>query len=54
MTEHEQHVIQAMEQYGGSFVAALAGAFRCADRRNFTKLKTAFIEYWAEYEEMLK
>lgn len=52
MSDNELGVIEAMEQFGGSFVVALAGTFRRADRTNFTKLKTAFIELWAQYEEM--
>jgi len=53
MTEHEVKVIIAMEQYGGSFVKALALCFYRADENNFKKLKDAFPEYWKQYEGML-
>jgi hypothetical protein len=52
MTEEQEKVIEAMETYGGSFVAALAQAYRRADRTNFAKLQAAFPEYWQQYLEM--
>lgn len=52
MSEKDLQVIEAMEKYGGSFVVALAKAFRVADQHNTIKLKHAFPEYWNEYAEM--
>lgn len=52
MTEEQIKVVEAMEQYGGSFVKCLAKCFWQADHINFEKLKTAFSEYWQQYEEM--
>jgi len=44
--------IEAMAKYGGSFVKALAEAARHADMQNLAKIKTTWVEYWAEYEKM--
>lgn len=52
MIKEEIKVIEAMEQHGGSFVVALAGAFRRADHYNFIKLKMTFFEYWEQYKKM--
>jgi len=43
--------IEAMTKYGGSFVKALAEAARRADPQNLARIKTAWPEYWAEYEK---
>ncbi len=48
--EKDYKVVENMEKYGGSFIVALAGAFRRADYENFAKLKEAFPEYWEEYK----
>lgn len=50
MNQHEEKVVEAMEQFGGSFVKALANCFRHADPQNIIKLKTAFPKYWEDYE----
>ena len=50
--EDDYAVIDAMAQLGGSFVAALAVAFRRADPINFERLKCAFPEYWEEYRKL--
>jgi hypothetical protein len=50
MTEKEFKVIATMEQFGGSFIKALALCFLKADSINFEKLKKAFPEYWKEYK----
>ena len=47
-------VIEAMSVYGGSFAKALASAFRAADNDNARRLKEAFPEMWAEYDEMAR
>lgn len=52
MNEREYAVVVAMAQRGGSFVKALATAFRCADPTNFARLKVAFPDYWERYVEM--
>ena len=54
MNEDEMNVVDTMEKYGGSFVKALAICFRHADRNNFIKLQTAFVEYWEQYFKMNK
>lgn len=53
MTDHDLDVIEQMEKYGGSFVAALAQAARRADSTNLAKIKEAFPEYWKQYSEMV-
>lgn len=52
LDEHDFKVVEAMDEYGGSFVKALAQCFRCADPHNFYLLKSTFKKYWDEYEEM--
>lgn len=47
MTDYD--ITGAMIVYGGSFVQALARAWRCADAANQAKLKAAFPEYWEQY-----
>lgn len=47
----DEQVIDMMEQYGGSFVKAIAKAFRCADLVNTAKLKATFPEYWNQYRD---
>lgn len=43
-------IIENMEQYGGSFVKALAECIRRADRDNLRKLAEAFWVYFVEYQ----
>ena len=43
--------IEAMTKYGGSFVKALAEVARRADPQNLARIKTAWPEYWTEYEK---
>lgn len=54
MTDQDIKVIDAMEAYGGSFVAALAQAARRADSTNLAKIKETWSDYWAQYTEMAK
>jgi hypothetical protein len=54
MTEEEYNVVDAMDDFGGSFVKSLAQCFRQADDNNFRKLKEAFSNYWSQYEKMAK
>lgn len=41
-----------MDQYGGSFVRALASAARLADPTNLAAIKEAWPHYWAKYAGM--
>jgi hypothetical protein len=50
MTDQELNTVQKMIRFGGSFVKALGNAFIHADPNNFQKLKSAFPNYWQEYE----
>lgn len=49
-----EKVIEAMEQYGGSFVKQLATLYRLGDRFNRAKIRETWSNYWAEYEKMAK
>ena len=53
MTVRELEVLRTMKEMGGSFVSALAEAWLHADSYNFQVLKTAFSNYWAQYERMV-
>lgn len=44
-----ERAIYFMDKYGGSFVHALAIAYRCADADNRRRIETAFPEYFEEY-----
>lgn len=50
--DKDYYTIEAMGQFGGSFVSALANAARFADPNNLRKIKETWSEYWAEYEKM--
>jgi hypothetical protein len=50
-TPTKEEILQAMSTYGGSFVQALAEAWRKADAVNELKLRTAFSNYYKEYGE---
>ena len=54
MNEQEFKTVEAMAEYGGSFVQALAECFHRADSHNFKMLKMAFPNYWTQYEMMTK
>lgn len=45
----EFHILEAMDQYGGSFVKSLAECYRRADPANKKKLMSVFEEYFQEY-----
>ncbi len=49
---NDEEVIRTMEAYGGSFVKALAAAWRCADAQNRRRLDEAFPDYWSNYAKM--
>lgn len=48
----EQHILEAMDRFGGSFASALAAAARAADIINYNKLRRAFPEYWERFAEL--
>jgi hypothetical protein len=48
MNEH-YWLIQAMKQYGGSFIRALGEAYRLADTSNRETLRKAFPDYFKLY-----
>lgn len=52
MSEQENKIVETMEQYGGSFIQALAVCFRRADPINFMKLQLEFTDYWRQYASM--
>lgn len=52
--EELSEVLDTMEKYGGSFIKALALAWRHADYRNSTKLKKTFIEDYKYYKNAVK
>lgn len=43
--------LEAMEQFGGSFVKAIAHAARVADQTNYERLRSAFEHLWKRYRE---
>lgn len=43
--------IEAMREYGGSFVKALAELASRADNWNLGRIKVCFKTYWKEYEK---
>lgn len=45
-------VIDAMEAQGGSFVKALAVAYRHADMQNQAIMRRAFPQYWQQYQDV--
>ena len=52
-TDYDYLILDAMSQYGGSFVQQLSRLARVADSVNFTKLKVAFANYWEDYDSFL-
>ena len=51
--EYDYLILDAMSQYGGSFVQQLSRLARVADTTNFAKLKVTFANYWEEYDKFL-
>ena len=47
-------ITEAMLTFGGSFVQALARAWRCADRENQDRLHDAFPDVWADYRDLIQ
>ena len=52
MTESDTKTVQVMETFGGSFVKALAGAYRVADPNNRLLIRETWCIYWRRYERM--
>ena len=52
-TEYDYLILDAMSQYGGSFVKQLSNLARVADATNFSKIKDTFANYWEEYDRFL-
>lgn len=56
MTEEELELelatVEAMRQYGGSFVQALAAAYAIADMPNQALIRQTWPDYWKQYQAM--
>jgi len=50
----DRKTIEAMIEYGGSFVRKLGAAALVADPENLAKIKTTWPDYWAQYDRMAK
>ncbi|QRF55339.1 hypothetical protein [Variovorax paradoxus] len=48
------NALHMMEVQGGSFVKSLAHCYLMADPSNKTKLRAAFADYFADYEERFR
>lgn len=48
--ERDYWTVQAMREYGGSFVQSLAELAERADPINLEKIKETWPEYWQQYE----
>jgi hypothetical protein len=48
----DSQVLEAMRQYGGSFVQGLAALYLRADPENQAKLRAAFADEWAHYGKL--
>lgn len=51
MNDKEAKIIEAMETYGGSFIQALAVAYKRGDRYNRAKIRTTWPEEWLKYAD---
>lgn len=52
--QHFDNALHMMEEYGGSFVKALAHCYYMADATNKAKLREAFANYFDDYEAQFK
>jgi hypothetical protein len=48
----EDVIVTTMEERGGSFVKALAAAYRLADPINRALIRATWPAYWTKYAEM--
>jgi hypothetical protein len=49
MNPDERAVIEQMERFGGSFIRALAAAYRLGDPDNRERIRNNWPEEWAKY-----
>jgi len=49
---NDDDVIYAMLEFGGSFVQALARAYRAADPENRRRIRSTWPEYWQKYSTL--
>lgn len=54
MNPTEEQIVNAMTEYGGSFVQALANAFRKADDGNAERIRLAFPDIWATHTNLAR
>jgi len=52
MTTNERAILDAMQQYGGSFIRMLAQCYIVADPDNRAKIRATWADDWAWYAEM--
>jgi hypothetical protein len=50
MNPDERAIIVEMENIGGSFIRALAAAYRLADPENRARIRSTWPEAWAKYQ----
>ena len=50
----DRKVIEAMMEYGGSFVRKLGAAALVADSDSLAKIKATWPEFWTQYSRMAK
>ena len=48
----DDQIVHTMVLFGGSFVRALANAYRCGDPVNQARIKATWPEYWREYADL--
>lgn len=54
MDEDDYRTVLAMLTFGGGFVTALARAAQAADADNLAKIKAAWPQEWAQYQDMAR
>lgn len=54
MNPTEEQIINTMSEYGGSFVQALANAFRKADDGNAERIRLSFPGIWTAYTDLAR
>ena len=50
----DRKTIEAMMEYGGSFIRKIGAAALVADTENLAKIKATWPDYWAQYQRMAK
>lgn len=51
---YPEAVVEFIEQHGGSFMRAIAAAWRVADPQNRAKIETTWAAEWAKHREAMK